>query len=144
MSTTERKGVSQEQSKLYANLFFQFSGSFVFPSFPLLSCYHRISTRSPLTSKLSCQFLHVTKQARILLYFPPVVRSRGNIHSHSLGKLFCKAVSEVCPTTDSGIKWASSQSGILRHVVRRPSPHHFATSISSSRFLSAAMEDRSS
>ena len=38
----------------------------------------------------------------------------------------------------------SYQEGILRQVVRRPSPLHFATSTSSSRFLSAAMEDRSS
>ena len=30
--------------------------------------------------------------------------------------------------------------GILRHVVRRPSPFHFATSTSNSRFLLTAVE----
>lgn len=34
--------------------------------------------------------------------------------------------------------------GILRHVVRSPSPDHLATSTSSSRFLSAAVDERSS
>jgi hypothetical protein len=32
-----------------------------------------------------------SRKERILLYFPPVVlRSRGNIHSHSLSKVVCK------------------------------------------------------
>lgn len=36
-------------------------------------------------------------QARILLYFPPVVRSRGNIHSFTfIGRVICKGEVSYC------------------------------------------------
>jgi hypothetical protein len=139
-SKGKRKGDSQEQSKLKANLL-QFSGSlfslpFSFPlAFVLSSHFHSLASDLKTFMPVSS-----CRKARILLYFPPVVRSRGNIHSHSLNKLF--VMGEVFYYGQS--PRTRNQVGILRHVVRRPSPHHFATSISRSRFLSAAMEDRSS